>query len=134
MAPISMMALMTTLVLIFAFQADNITGKFLHVLLIAIPILIQVYFNSALARIAATFDRVARLRARRKRIPTKGLSVWKVLPGLGLGRFEHGKLALVYRKVNPLKHDPAGLAKGRRVSLADAIEAFGEMLDLLEIP
>jgi arsenite transporter len=49
MAPVSMMALMTTLVLIFAFQADNITGKFLHVLLIAIPILIQVYFNSALA-------------------------------------------------------------------------------------
>ena len=48
MAPVSMIALMTTLVLIFAFQADNITGKFLHVLLIAIPILIQVYFNSAL--------------------------------------------------------------------------------------
>jgi arsenite transporter len=49
LAPVSMLALMTTLVLIFAFQADNITGKFLHVLLIAIPILIQVYFNSALA-------------------------------------------------------------------------------------
>lgn len=49
LASISMLALMTTLVLIFAFQADNITGKFLHVLLIAIPILIQVYFNSSLA-------------------------------------------------------------------------------------
>src|SRR6266481_9778983 len=49
MAPVSMMALMTTLFLIFAFQSDNITGKSLHVLLIAIPILIQVYFNSALA-------------------------------------------------------------------------------------
>jgi ACR3 family arsenite transporter len=42
-------ALLATLVLIFAFQADNLTGRFLHVLLIAIPILVQVYFNSALA-------------------------------------------------------------------------------------
>ena len=48
-APVSMLALLATLVLIFAFQADNITGKFTHVLLIAVPILIQVYFNSSLA-------------------------------------------------------------------------------------
>lgn len=47
-APVSMTALLATLVLIFAFQADNITGKFLHVVLIAVPILIQVYFNSSL--------------------------------------------------------------------------------------
>jgi len=48
-APVSMLALLATLVLIFAFQADNITGKPLHVVLIAIPILLQVYFNSSLA-------------------------------------------------------------------------------------
>jgi ACR3 family arsenite transporter len=48
-APVSMIALLATLVLIFAFQADNILGKPLHVVLIAIPILIQVYFNSSLA-------------------------------------------------------------------------------------
>jgi ACR3 family arsenite transporter len=47
-APVSMTALLATLVLIFAFQSDNITGKFLHVVLIAVPILIQVYFNSSL--------------------------------------------------------------------------------------
>jgi ACR3 family arsenite transporter len=47
-APVSMMALLATLVLIFGFQADNITGKSLHVVLIAIPILIQVYLNSSL--------------------------------------------------------------------------------------
>ena len=47
-APLSMVALLATLVLIFAFQADNILGKPLHVLLVAIPILIQVYFNSSL--------------------------------------------------------------------------------------
>jgi ACR3 family arsenite transporter len=47
-APISMLALLATLVLIFAFQADNILGKPLHVALIAVPILIQVYFKSSL--------------------------------------------------------------------------------------
>ncbi len=47
-APISIVALLTTQVLIFAFQADNILGKPFHVLLIAIPILVQVYFNSSL--------------------------------------------------------------------------------------
>ena len=48
-APVSMLALLATLVLIFAFQSDNILGKPFHVFLIAIPILIQVYFNSSLA-------------------------------------------------------------------------------------
>jgi ACR3 family arsenite transporter len=47
-ARVSMAALLATLVLIFAFQAENITGRWLHVLLIAVPILIQVYFNSSL--------------------------------------------------------------------------------------
>ncbi len=47
--PVTTVALLATLVLIFAFQAGNLTGRSLHVLLIAIPILIQVYFNSALA-------------------------------------------------------------------------------------
>jgi ACR3 family arsenite transporter len=48
-APVSMGALLLTLVFIFAFQADNVFGKPLHVALIAVPILLQVYFNSALA-------------------------------------------------------------------------------------
>ena len=48
-APVTVLALLATLILIFAFQADNITGKFWHVVLIAIPILLQVYFNSSLA-------------------------------------------------------------------------------------
>jgi len=47
--PVTTIALLATLVLIFAFQAENLTSRFLHVVLIAIPILIQVYFNSSLA-------------------------------------------------------------------------------------
>ncbi len=49
LGPVTMLALLATLVLIFAFQSDNISGRYLHVALIAVPILIQVYFNSALA-------------------------------------------------------------------------------------
>ena len=47
--PVTIVALLATLVMIFAFQADNITTRWFHVILIAVPILIQVYFNSALA-------------------------------------------------------------------------------------
>jgi ACR3 family arsenite transporter len=46
--PVAVTALLAMLVLIFAFQADNILNKPLHVVLIAVPILIQVYFNASL--------------------------------------------------------------------------------------
>lgn len=46
--PITVLALLATLVLIFAFQADNLLDNWLHVVLIAIPLTIQVYFNSGL--------------------------------------------------------------------------------------
>jgi arsenite transporter len=48
-SPVTILALLATLVCIFAFQSENITGRYFHVVLIAIPILIQVYFNSSLA-------------------------------------------------------------------------------------
>lgn len=48
-APVTISALLLTLVCIFAFQAQNITGKTIHVVLIAVPILLQVYMNSSLA-------------------------------------------------------------------------------------
>jgi ACR3 family arsenite transporter len=48
-SPVTILALLATLVCIFAFQSENITSRYSHVVLIAIPILIQVYFNSSLA-------------------------------------------------------------------------------------
>ncbi len=45
--PVTIVALLATLTLIFAFQADNIVTNWIAVLLLAIPILIQVYFNSS---------------------------------------------------------------------------------------
>ncbi len=46
--PVTVIALLLTLLLIFAFQAENLTTKWIAVILIAIPIIIQVYFNSSL--------------------------------------------------------------------------------------
>ncbi|HZT33016.1 MAG TPA: ACR3 family arsenite efflux transporter [Bryobacteraceae bacterium] len=47
--PVTITALLATLVCIFAFQADNISGRLFHVALIAVPITLQVYLNSSLA-------------------------------------------------------------------------------------
>lgn len=48
-APVTISALLLTLVMIFAFQAGNILSQPFHVALIAVPILLQVYFNASLA-------------------------------------------------------------------------------------
>jgi ACR3 family arsenite transporter len=47
--PLSIAALLLTLVLLFAFQGDAIIRQPLVIALLAVPILIQVFFNSALA-------------------------------------------------------------------------------------
>lgn len=47
--PLSLMALLTTLVLLFGFQGEQILAQPLIIAMLAVPILIQVYFNSGLA-------------------------------------------------------------------------------------
>jgi len=47
--PVTIIALLVTLVIIFAFQGEVITNNWFSIILIAIPIIIQVYFNSSLA-------------------------------------------------------------------------------------
>jgi ACR3 family arsenite transporter len=47
--PISLIALLTTLVLLFGFQGQQILDQPLVIALLAVPILIQVYFNAGLA-------------------------------------------------------------------------------------
>jgi ACR3 family arsenite transporter len=47
--PLSLIALLATLVLLFGFQGEQIVAQPLVILLLAVPILIQVYFNSGLA-------------------------------------------------------------------------------------
>ncbi|MEN7344314.1 MAG: ACR3 family arsenite efflux transporter [Pseudomonadota bacterium] len=47
--PASLVALLTTLVLLFGFQGEQIIAQPIVIALLAVPILIQVYFNSGLA-------------------------------------------------------------------------------------
>jgi ACR3 family arsenite transporter len=47
--PLSLLALLATLVLLFGFQSDQILAQPLVIALLAVPILIQVYFNAGLA-------------------------------------------------------------------------------------
>ena len=47
--PASLVALLATLVLLFAFQGEQILAQPMIIALLAVPILIQVYFNSGLA-------------------------------------------------------------------------------------
>jgi ACR3 family arsenite transporter len=49
LGPLSISALLLTLVLLFAFQGEAIVEQPLIILMLAVPITIQVYFNSALA-------------------------------------------------------------------------------------
>jgi arsenite transporter len=56
--PVMIGALLLTLVLIFAFQSKNLTSRWVAVLLIAVPIIIQVYFNSGLTYLLMKWLRV----------------------------------------------------------------------------
>lgn len=49
MDPVSMGALLVTVVLLFGFQGEQILAQPLVILLLSVPIIIQVYFNSGLA-------------------------------------------------------------------------------------
>ena len=47
--PVSLVALLATLILLFGFQGEQILRQPLVIVMLAVPILIQVYFNSGLA-------------------------------------------------------------------------------------
>ena len=49
LGPVSLTALLATLVLLFGFQGEQIIAQPLVIAILAVPILIQVYFNSGLA-------------------------------------------------------------------------------------
>ena len=51
LGPVSLVALLATLVLLFGFQGEQIIAQPLVIALLAVPILIQVYFNAGLAYI-----------------------------------------------------------------------------------
>jgi ACR3 family arsenite transporter len=59
LGPVSLVALLATLVLLFGFQGEQIIAQPLVIALLAVPILIQVYFNSGLAYLLNRYFGVA---------------------------------------------------------------------------
>ncbi len=49
LGPVSLVSLLTTLILLFGFQGEQILAQPLVILMLAVPIVIQVYFNAGLA-------------------------------------------------------------------------------------
>ena len=57
-APVTIIALLATLIMIFAFQSGNLLNNWFVVILISIPILVQVYFNSGITYLTMRFFKV----------------------------------------------------------------------------
>lgn len=62
LGPISLLSLLTTLILLFGFQGEQILAQPLVIALLAVPILIQVYFNAGLGCCATWLFLVRRPR------------------------------------------------------------------------
>lgn len=58
--PLSLVALLATLVLLFGFQGEQIIAQPIVIAILAVPILIQVYFNAGLAYVLSRYLGVAR--------------------------------------------------------------------------
>jgi len=83
------------------------------------------YFNSAIQRIAASYDRVPKL------IRAEGRSARQRMKAANTGQF--AAWDKVYEEINSYKHDTSGRAAGRTVTLEDAVAAFEELVTLLKL-
>jgi hypothetical protein len=82
------------------------------------------YFNSAVQRLAASYDRIPGLRG-----SGSGSARDRMVSAAG---GDGGEWYSVYKEVNALKHSPMGKAEGRKVTLEMALNAVDEALRLLE--
>ncbi|MBF0179524.1 MAG: ACR3 family arsenite efflux transporter [Magnetococcales bacterium] len=89
--PLSLSALLTTLVLLFGFQGEQILAQPLVILLLAVPILIQVYLNAGLAYLLSRRLRVAHcVAAPSALIGASNFFELAVATAIGLFGFESG--------------------------------------------
>lgn len=86
------------------------------------------YFNNALFRTAAIYHRVLKIIVGGNGFVPALLSGAQAL----YPQWTSGNLNLVYAQVNDLKHTPRGVYDQRTVTLAAAVAAVGELLDLIE--
>jgi len=85
------------------------------------------YFNSAMVRIAACYDRIPKMILKRK----KG-KAHKLMESVWGDSSSYPKWKAVYKEVNKLKHAAVGLGLGRGVSMGDVMAALLEIVSLLE--
>ncbi|MEO5376441.1 MAG: ACR3 family arsenite efflux transporter [Magnetococcus sp. DMHC-6] len=89
--PLSLTALLATLVLLFAFQGEQILAQPLVIGLLAVPILIQVYFNAGLAYLLSRQLRVVHcVAAPSALIGASNFFELAVATAIGLFGFESG--------------------------------------------
>ena len=89
--PLSLTALLTTLVLLFGFQGEQILAQPLVILLLSVPIIIQVYFNAGLAYLLSRKLRVAHcVAAPAALIGASNFFELAVATAIGLFGFESG--------------------------------------------
>jgi len=82
------------------------------------------YFNSALLRIAASYHQTLKaITGQDKYVPALILLVSPA--------FRHASLDEVHREVNRLKHGDEGIDPGRSVTFDQAVDALGELIDLI---
>ena len=88
------------------------------------------YFNSALMRIDAGYDRILKVVTEKKKgkTPARVREINKMLKT----PFRNDNLKKVNREVISLKHDPTGIADGRKVIFEEAMFALEELISLVE--
>ena len=91
------------------------------------------YFNSAIQRIAAAFDRIPQMLGAKKKKRVKGKVVsTSAKERMGeINRVAFDTWESVYKEINAFKHNPKGRATGRTVTMSDAVESFEQILKLL---
>lgn len=86
------------------------------------------HFNSALFRTAAVYHRILTIvTAQDAYVPVLRTAAQALYPG-----WTSINLDLVHSQVNDLKHTPRGVHDVRTVTYAGAVNAAGELLDLIE--
>ncbi len=87
------------------------------------------FFNSAIQRLAAAYDRIPKLLGAREKVHSKSISAKQRMKEVNT--YDHANWTKVYDEVNAFKHDISGKGEGRSVTMADVMGAFAETTALL---
>lgn len=91
------------------------------------------HFNSALFRVAAVYHRLLKvLTGRTGNRPDLQREAERLYRSWTSSSWSNGNVEAVYKQVNTLKHDSAGVYHARDVTFAQGVSAVSEVLALLE--